>query len=69
MECCHWSGYHDIPESYVKSLEYLNKKYPNSLYGGTVSVIGDKQVKMATDNEVLIYTIRKKYLRGIKSNG
>jgi len=63
MECCHWSGYHVTPPSYYKSLEYINQKYPDGTYGGTVSLIGKKgDYEYPTMQEVLIYRMRQKHL-------
>ena len=60
--CCHWSGYHDLPKSYLKSIEYVNSKYPNNIFGGTVSEIGGKKYPMATEKDLWIHAIRKKHL-------
>lgn len=56
---CHWSGYHNIPPSYYESLEYVNKKYPNDIYSGTVSLIGGKKLEKANFRD-LIKELRKK---------
>ena len=64
IECCHWSGYHVTPPSYYKSLEYVNKKYPNGTYGGTVSLIGNTDYQIATNKDILFYQLRKRHLLG-----
>lgn len=59
IDCCHWSGYHLIPKSYYDSLLYINQKYPDGVWGGTVSLIGGKKVVLASEKETLFYKLRK----------
>ena len=58
LYACHWSGYHNIPESYYVSLDYLNKKYYQEIYSGTVSLIGGKNFPLATDKDIVFYKLR-----------
>ena len=59
LYCCHWSGYHSYtPASYYESLNYLLKKYPNDVYGGTVSFIGGKEIKKMGQKEELLFRLR-----------
>lgn len=64
LESCHWSGYHITPKSYYQSLEYINQKYPNDSFGGTVSPIGGAKIPIASAKECIIY----KLSRNIKGN-
>ncbi len=59
---CHWSdaGYKTNPPSYYKSLEYINRKYFNDAFNGTVSVIGGKEIEIATAKEVVFFKLRKR---------
>ena len=57
IECCHWCGWHDDLTLYNQTLKYINKKYPNDIYGGTMSVIGDKRVEKATTKEILLHKL------------
>ena len=59
IDCCHWSGYHINPPSYFETLEYINKKYPDDLYGGTCSPIGGLNYRFATLKEAMLYKARK----------
>ena len=45
VNCEHWSE-GNIGERYYKGINYLNNKYPNSLYAGTCSLIGGKMVEL-----------------------
>lgn len=42
LDSCHWSGYKVVPGSYRKSLEYMNRKFPDEVFAGTVSCIGGR---------------------------
>mgnify|MGYP002521133433 CR=1 FL=1 len=59
LDCCHWSGYHITPTSYYESLNYINNKYPNNLYAGTVSFIGNKKYVEASSKDIVFYKLRK----------
>ena len=65
MECCHWSGWHTLPISYKKPLSYMNTKYPNDVYAGTCSNIGNKafNYKLATYKEYMLYRMIKNVRR------
>lgn len=54
ITCCHWSGYHITPNSYYKSLSYINDKYKKFLFSGTVSLIGSKNHKEIYRNALLV---------------
>ena len=56
---CHWSGYHKTPQSYYESLKYINKKYPNNIFSGTVSIIGGKDFQPANQKDIILYNLRK----------
>jgi hypothetical protein len=47
-DCEHWSA-GNVTERYYKGLQYLNIKYPNSIYSGTCSLIGGKTLKLTKD--------------------
>ena len=64
--CCHWSGYHTcMPKSYYESLEYINKKYPNSKYAGTMSIIGGKKIEEMKQKEKILFNLRNKIKKDI----
>ena len=66
IKCCHHSdaSYKETPSSYYNALAYLNQKYPNDIYQGTVSLIGGKNFEQASAKEVMLYQLRKKVKRG-----
>ena len=59
--CCHHSntGWNNIPQSYYDSLKYVNQKYPDKVFAGTVSLIGGKKVVEATKMEILLNKLRQ----------
>ncbi len=61
FDCCHWSNvFKDgVPNSYYKTLEYINKKYQNSVYSGTNSLIGGGKIKLMSVKEAAFYRLRK----------
>lgn len=59
LDCCHWSGYHVTPKSYYDSLKYINHKYPDGLWGGTVSLIGGKDIEVASEKDILFHKLRQ----------
>lgn len=54
IECCHHSdaGFKEPPQSYWNMLEYVNKKYPDKIFAGTISPIGGKKIEIATEQEI-----------------
>ena len=62
INCCHWSGYHITPKSYFKSLEYINSKYKNHLFAGTVSMIGMIPHIEISVKEKIFRDLRKKFM-------
>jgi glycosyltransferase involved in cell wall biosynthesis len=66
IKCCHWSnsGYIPVSLSYYKTLEYVNKKYPHHVFGGTMSRIGGKKIEELppTPKEILFYSLRRKHI-------
>ena len=63
IDCCHWSnsGYLGTPtQSYFNSLKYLDSKYSNQIFGGTVSSIGGKMVEKANFKEILLSLARER---------
>ena len=44
IKSCHYSsaGFGFIPKGYFESLKYINNKYPDNLFAGTISLIGGK---------------------------
>ena len=70
IECCHHSdaGFRETPMSYYKSLNYLNNKYQNDIYAGTVSRIGLKNMELANDREILLYNLRKNLKKDTNTN-
>ena len=59
LPACHWSGYHVVtPDSYYESLRYVNSKYPNDVYAGTVSYVGGKNFEIMSDKELIFYKLR-----------
>ena len=66
---CHWSGYHITPPSYYESLTYINKKYPDKIASGTVSLIGGKNLPLASEKDILFYKLRNgKFLYNVRTN-
>ncbi len=59
IKSCHWSGYHQVPPSYLRTLKYMNEKYPNELHAGTVSFIGGKEAKIANNFEYAFALLRE----------
>ena len=49
-----------IPEEYTKTLSYVNQKYPNFLFGGTVSYIGGKKYTEASVLDRARYIMKTK---------
>ncbi len=45
IDCEHWSG-GNITQRYYNGLKYLNLKYPDSIYSGTISLIGGGTSKL-----------------------
>lgn len=61
ITCVHHSsdlGQKECGERYSKALAYLNEKYKEELFGGTVSPIGGKDLPIMTDSEFAMYRIR-----------
>ena len=67
IKCCHWCGWHDDLEEYNKTLSILNEKYPNDLFGATVSTIGGKKMEMANPKETMLYNLSKKVRTNAKN--
>ncbi len=67
LEACHWSGYHKTPASYYQSLDYINAKYPNDYFGGTVSHIGGAKIELANQKECLIFKLARNIKGGINA--
>ena len=69
FDCAHHSSYAKvkyISQRYLKQLEYINQKYPDSVYGGTVTPVGKKILPAMTDNEFYAFLIRQELLTGKK---
>lgn len=69
FECAHHSSYAKeqfISRRYIKQLDYVNCKYPDHVYGGTVTNIGGKVLPVMSDSEFQIFRIRQEILTGKK---
>lgn len=69
FDCVHHSSYVSekyYRDSYLKQLEYINKKYPNDLYGGTVTTIGGKILPYMSSEEFWLLKIRYELITGKK---
>ena len=53
------AGYRGVPYSYKQQLKYINSKYPNNIYGGTVTPIGGGEYSQLNAREYMMYKIRK----------
>ena len=63
INCCHHSdaGYGlPIPKGYFDSLKYMNNKYPDNLFAGTVSLIGGKPHEQSNVLAQLRLSVMKK---------
>lgn len=70
IECCHHSdaGFKEPPQSYWNMLEYVNKKYPDKIFAGTVSPIGGgKKIEKASKSEVCRAIMFQKLRKNIKN--
>lgn len=54
IPCCHWNQVEtmDGREDYYSDLRYLDKKYPNDLFSGNVSLIGSHSILVSCSNVV-----------------
>lgn len=69
FDCAHYSiAVSEIyyTNRYLKQLKYINQKYPNDIYGGTVSLIGGKLLPKMSDKEFTIFRIRYETKTGKK---
>lgn len=69
FDCAHHSSYAKeqfISRRYIKQLDYINHKYPDSVYGGTVTEIGGKPLPAMSDSEFQVFRIRQEILTGKK---
>lgn len=69
FDCAHHSAYAKekyISRRYLKQLQYMNRKYPNEVYGGTVTAIGGKVLPKMSEDEFRMYKIRQELLTGKK---
>ncbi|GHV86058.1 hypothetical protein AGMMS50230_16660 [Spirochaetia bacterium] len=71
IKCCHWSdaGYISFHPRYNNMLKYVNKKYPNHAFGGTVSVIGGKEITILSPQERLLKQLRKNIRQNLINDG
>lgn len=69
FDCAHHSSYVSekyCRNSYLDRLKYINSKYPNDIYGGTVTPIGGKALPQMNDREMLMFAIRHEMKTGKK---
>lgn len=66
VNCEHWSE-GNIGERYYKGINYLNNKYPNSLYAGTCSLIGGKMIEFI--HLVSLPPLHKRIMLIVKNEG
>lgn len=66
FRACHWSGYHSIPASYYATLDYINKKYPDHSFAGTVSIIGGLDIFKANFKDIILHRLRKNIIKSSK---
>lgn len=69
FDCAHHSGYvkeTNYSRRYLKQLQYINQKYPDEVYGGTVTAVGGKILPSMTNKEFHMYLIRQELLTGKK---
>ena len=62
INCCHHSdaGFGPIPKGYLDSLKYMNNKYPDHLFSGTVSLIGGRPYEQSNVLDQLRLRVMKK---------
>lgn len=69
FNCAHHSSYTSekyYSKRYLKQLEYINKKYPDEIYGGTVTPIGGRILPSMSEREFALFRIRRELLTGKK---
>lgn len=67
FDCMHHSSYvtrKTYTERYLKQIDYLNKKYPDDVFGSTVVPIGGRTVSVMTDQEKTVFLLRYKLKTG-----
>lgn len=69
FDCAHHSGYakeKNYSNRYLEQLKYINQKYPDEVYGGTVTSVGGKILPLMNNREFHMYVIRQELLTGKK---